>query len=108
MLHERGSVLCLTQRLLALRRRAPALQIGDYEPAEAPDGCFAYRRCLGGAQLLVALSFAPSSVEVPLPRGGSLLVSTDPARRVDRRVDGALCLGPEEGCIVALEVGDSA
>jgi alpha-glucosidase len=95
------SPLALTRRLLRLRRTTPALRLGDYQPLEAPDGCFAYLRTLGHDRVLAALNYTSETLELSLPAAGSLLVSTRPA--CDRRIrKQTIRLHPHEGCLLTL------
>src|SRR5262249_48245853 len=46
---DETSILHLYRRLLAVRRASPALQLGDLERLDAPDGTLAWRRAVPGA-----------------------------------------------------------
>jgi alpha-glucosidase len=97
-----ASALSLYRRLLALRRRTPALVAGAYCPVEADGDVLAYLRADGDDRCLVALNLGshPARLAVPAEAaGGRVLVSTHPGR------DGApvgptLELGGDEGTVV--------
>ncbi len=52
------SILTMTQRLLALRRRSPALSRGAYLELPAAGPLLAYQRTLGGESWIVILNFS--------------------------------------------------
>ena len=92
---DRDSMLSLYRRLIALRKRHPALIRGGYRSESAPDDVFAYRRTDPDGNVLIALNFAAD--ERRLPFGGELLLSSDP----QRAPSSALRLGPHEGVVLA-------
>jgi alpha-glucosidase len=99
---ETDSVLALHRSLLALRRREPALSVGDHEPVTARDGVLAYRRVHEGRALLVVLNLGEQGRSVPVPPtdlGGSILIDTKLAR-TGEAVGGTLALGACEGVLV--------
>ncbi len=64
---DEGSILHLYRRLLALRRRSPALQRGDLVTLDAPEGVLAYRRQPvdgEGDPVLVAVNFTREPVQL--------------------------------------------
>ncbi len=99
-----GSVLRHYQRLIALRRRLPALRTGMLRDV-APDhpGIIAYMRGGAGAGCLVAvnLSATPQALRLPpgVRAGGVLLTGAGPAPAV--RSDG-LTLAPWQSAVLAL------
>jgi len=96
-----GSMLTLHRRLLRLRRDAPALVGGGYEPVEAGGDVLAYRRDGPDGGYLVALNLGPrpARLAVPGPAPGRVLVSTHPDR--DGAPAGAtLELRGDEGVVV--------
>jgi alpha-glucosidase len=96
-----GSTLTLHRRLLRLRRDAPALVGGGYEPVGAGGDVLAYRRDGPGGGYLVALNLGPrpARLAVPGPAPGRVLVSTHPDR--DGEPAGAtLELRGDEGVVV--------
>jgi alpha-glucosidase len=70
-----GSILHLYRRLLAARRGSPALQVGDIEPLDVPDGILAWRRTAGADQRTIAISFRPDAVDLDLV--GEVVVASD-------------------------------
>jgi alpha-glucosidase len=96
------SMLALTRALLALRRAAPALAVGSYDPIEsAPDACFAYLRQFGDERWLIALNFAGTEQALRLPGMGSGRVAL--STQLDRAEDvnlATLHLRGNEGCVV--------
>ena len=96
-----GSMLSLHRRLLVLRRRAPALHGGGYEPVRADGDVLAYLRTGQGERWLVALNLGPGPAKVALPAGsGRVVVSTRPGRD-GARVAGTLELAGDEGVVVS-------
>jgi alpha-glucosidase len=75
---DRGSLLSLYRRLLALRRSEPALRAEAYRPLRATPDVLAYQRSLAGAHLTVVLNFSSRAVTVDLGEeaGGEILIST--------------------------------
>jgi glycosidase len=94
---DRGSLLHLYRRLLALRRRTPALSRGAQRPLEAPETVFAYERRHGRQRVVVALNFADEPVQLSLGRGAVAggLHTRAGARRP--RTLARIALGPCEG-----------
>jgi alpha-glucosidase len=96
------SILTLYRRLLELRRRMPALAIGDYSSLPATDGVLAYRRHHDGQTLIVLLNLTatPTTWTSSDVKGGHVLLST----LLDgNNVEGSsVALRADEGVIVAL------
>ena len=101
-----ASMFALQRDLLRRRRASPALRRGTYRTVgDAPDDVFAYVREAARERWLIALNFgsaASLNLAAVAPDGGRLLVSTDPARRVDVAVTDRLELGIDEGCLLRL------
>jgi alpha-glucosidase len=98
---DADSVLALYRRLLALRRRSPALRTGRYRQVGSSSTAFLYLREDAEERFLVALSFASAPIEVPTWRG-TVEVGTSVAREGERV--GRTCgLGPGEGLVIRLE-----
>ncbi len=98
------SMLSLTRRLLALRRKLLALHTGSYEPVQegVPEDCLAYlRRHEEGSSCLVALNFSGEERELRLPDAdkGRILVSTLLDREGAAGLD-LFHLRANEGCVV--------
>jgi alpha-glucosidase len=94
------SVLSLYRRLIALRKRQPALTSGGYCPESAPDDVFAYRRTDPDGDVLIALNFASRERRLPDAFRGVPLLSSDPQRTEDA-TGSALRLAPHEGVVLA-------
>jgi alpha-glucosidase len=74
-----GSVLHLYRRLLAARRACAALQTGDLQWVQAPEGVLAWLRRSGGEVRLVVANFAATPARVLTPRAYAVEVSSDGA-----------------------------
>ena len=97
-----ASMLALYRRLIALRRREPALHEGTHEPLEAGTDVMAYARSAGTRRLIVLLNFSTSEKPIStdlVPAGAVVLASTHADR--SGTVAGALILEPLEGVIVS-------
>jgi alpha-glucosidase len=99
-----ASMLTLHRRLLGLRRNAPALVTGGYDPVEADGDVLAYLRAAPGQRYLVALNLGPHPARLAVPGpapAGRVAVSTVPDR--DREAVGhVLELRGHEGAVVEL------
>jgi alpha-glucosidase len=101
------SMLTLYRRLIDLRRREPALEVGRFDPVEAQGDMLAYiRRARSGkGDFLIALNLGsqPHVLHRPanLPKG-AIALSTY-LDRAGERVGGDLHLRADEGVIVRLE-----
>jgi len=99
-----SSIYQLHRRLIALRRRHPALQVGSYRPLAAEGDLLAFVRETESERILVALNFGADSATVKLPSDnvkGRLLLSSF-CDRSDERVADALDLRGNEGVVVEL------
>jgi len=99
------SLLNFNRRLLEIRHREPALQVGGYRSLEAGRGLFAYLRDDGRSRLAVVLNFTrevqPAGI-VAASGSGRVALSTE----LDREGHVALAeleLRPNEGVIVKLD-----
>src|SRR6266566_3844045 len=90
-----NSILNLTHDLIALRKHRLIL-LGAYEPVDAPEGVWAFRR-EGGA--LVALNLGNEDAALDGVHG-AVLIASDRARD-EEMVDGVLELGPLDAAMVA-------
>jgi alpha-glucosidase len=97
------SMLTLHRRLLALRRSARALAVGDYAPVDAEPPVFAFRRSHERDAWITALNFgsAPATLELPGGRRGRIALSTH-LDREGERVDDTLALRADEGVLVKM------
>jgi len=100
---EPASMLVLHQQLLALRRRHPALALGDLTLLESsPPDVLAYERRRGDERVLVFLNLGATAREVVLPgwaHDARVLLSTLAAPPAPH--GGILVLRPDEGAILA-------
>ena len=96
-------MLSLYRRLLALRREAPALRLGDLELLDGPEHALVYRRTLRDSRFTVAIEMAGVDCELALP--GELAVALDSAGIADdaaeRDFDGRL---PADRALVLREL----
>ena len=105
---DQTSMLAFFRALTALRRAAPALQVGDYRPLDVEaEHVFAYLRRSGEEQIVVAVNFGdePRTLDLRgagIGAAGTVVLSTgmDRADRVDL---GQLGVRPNEGLIIRLE-----
>jgi alpha-glucosidase len=105
--YDPGSMLALHRRLLQLRRHAPALVSGGYQPVEADGDVLAYLRTWEDQRYLVALNLGPDLARLALPSlaAGRVVLSTDPSRD-GRPVGGRLDLRGDEGVVMTVPVGE--
>jgi glycosidase len=98
------SVLTLTRALLDLRRREPALSLGDWAPSTVEGDVLAYARTWGERRVVVVLNLEPmpKTVRFNAPLAGRIELSTHPAS-AHRPVDDRLELAGDEGVIIATE-----
>ncbi|WP_112382599.1 alpha-amylase family glycosyl hydrolase [Sphingomonas carotinifaciens] len=92
-----ASMLSLHRALLALRRRHPALGVGQFRLIEAQGDVLAYERVCGDDRIVVALNLGTTPHPVILPPGARrLLLSTTPDPFTDT-------LAPNQGVILQPE-----
>jgi alpha-glucosidase len=103
--HDPGSMLTLTRALLDLRRREPALSIGDWAPLLAEDHVLVYARTWRERRFVVALNLgaAPAAVRRN-DLAGSIALSTHPGC-TGQLVQDRLELAGDEAVIIATEQG---
>jgi alpha-glucosidase len=101
MRDDERSLLWLYRALIALRRREPALSIGDYAPLRSRNDIFTFMRRHQSDEILIALNIASEPRRLMLNRGGGVLLSTS-LDRTDEEVDGETMLRADEGVIVKL------
>jgi alpha-glucosidase len=103
------SLLTFYRRLLDLRRKEPALQIGHYLPAGQKKNLFAFVREHDETMLLIAVNLGTTRARLTVPRHmdvvGEVILGTDLAR-VGSKVREYVELGPDEGIIVRTEPSD--
>jgi alpha-glucosidase len=97
-----GSMLALTRALLELRRREPALSIGDFAPLAAEGDVLAYARSWGDRRLVVALNLAsmPRAIRFGEDLTGQIEISTQLGRAGQLVTDGVE-LGADEAVVIA-------
>ncbi len=93
------SLLALCRRAIWLRKRSPALLMGEYREIESPPGVFAFERRLGSEVVAVAVNTSLEEVQVELGFAGEVRLSTV-LYREHSKVDGALIIGPLGAAIV--------
>ena len=98
-----GSMLALTRALLKLRRREPALSLGDWTPLAVGDDLLAYARTWRDRRFVVVLNLdsVPQVVRFGEEMAGRVELSTH-AGRAGERVDGRVDLRENEGVIIAV------
>jgi alpha-glucosidase len=98
------SIYQLHRRLIALRRRCPALHAGSYRPLATDGDVLAFMREAGEERILVALNMGAAPAQMNLATGhaeGRLLLSTF-CDRTGERVAGTLRLRGNEGALIQL------
>jgi alpha-glucosidase len=94
------SFLSLHKRLIELRQREPALQVGDYQPVPAHGDVLAFEREDKGTRFLVALNLGHEEQTLVLKGlAGVVEVSTHLDREGDT-VEGVVELRGDEGVVV--------
>jgi alpha-glucosidase len=96
------SMLTLHRALLALRRREPALSVGDWAPVDADGDVLAWLRTHGDSRFLIALNLGADPASLPFDGSGEVVLSTLPGAE-GARVGGTIELRGDEGMIVRLE-----
>jgi len=98
-----ASMLSFYQRLLALRRGEPALEVGRFEPMDADGDVLAFIRRAreNEAEFLIALNLGSRPQELRIYEAGAIALSTH-LDRFGERVEKNVALRPDEGVIVRL------
>ena len=96
-----GSMLALHRALLALRRRHPALELGDMTMIPAAGDVLAFARNDGAERLVIALNLGGYAQSLDLPGRQRRLLSTVGA--IGDHPGGRLALLPDEGVILLQE-----
>ena len=96
------SMLTFTQKLIGLRRAAPALHIGEYRSLSAPLGLFAYLRAYGAERYVVVLNFTNREQVWPIPDEiGRLEIGLTTHLPNDKEIEGQqLSLHQNEGVVL--------
>ena len=102
-LHEDGtSLLWLYRRLLALRRRTPALTAGAYEPLRSRNDLLCFQRTLSGDAWLIALNTCHEPRRLAYTGRAVVRLSTY-LDREDETIDGTTLLRADEGVMLQLD-----
>jgi len=99
---DERSILHLYKALIALRRKLPALQSGDYLPIAAEGDLLLYRRQSEAAAVVIALNLGAEPVSIKSDAAGlngEILLSTFLDRQGEK-IQGALDLRGDEGVII--------
>jgi alpha-glucosidase len=96
------SMLALTKRCLALRRREPALKSGKWEGVSSDDSVLIYRRSCEQSRLLIALNFKSERSEARIPAANAVRLISTHGQCVPSAVDRNLELLPDEGIILSI------
>ncbi len=106
---DKDSLLAFYRRLLELRQKEPALQIGHYLPAGQKRNVFAFVREHGETTLLIAVNLGGTRARLAVPRHmdvtAEVILGTDPAR-VGGKIKEYIQLGPDEGIIARVYPAD--
>ena len=96
------SMLSLHRALIDLRRREPALAVGDYAPIASDGPVLAYLREQGDRRYLIALNFSNETARLMPPEapGSGEIVLSSHLDRAGETVADVLGLRPDEGVIV--------
>ena len=102
LMSEPHSLPRLYKRLIELRRREPALTIGDYRPLRSRNDVLLYKRALGRTEIVVALNTRHEPRKLEWQGSGLQLLSTYLDNEGAPR-DGPLLLRPDEGLLLKIE-----
>jgi alpha-glucosidase len=100
---DERSILTLYRRLIALRRKHPALSTGAYIPVQAQGAVLAYQRRADDDHLLILLNLShePETIRLPQEAGGArILLSTHLDR--EGQISAVVEVRPSEGMIIDL------
>jgi alpha-glucosidase len=107
---DQTSILSLHKRLIAARRRSPALSLGSYRPLAAAGDLLLFLREADDQRVLVALNLGAEPVSVAIPAlavRGRVMVSSF-GDRDGERVDRAVDLRANEGLVIDIGVDPRA
>jgi alpha-glucosidase len=97
------SLYNLHRRLLALRRKHPALATGGYRPVAAAGDVLAFIREQAGERLLVAVNFAESPAAVVCPSGKGTVLLSIVGDRSGEAAGERIALAANDGVVVKLD-----
>jgi len=97
-----ASMLSLHRDLLRLRRRHPALAIGDMTMMAADGAVLGYERRHGAERVIVLLNMSADPAQTALPAGviATAVLSTASTIEPDRNLRGTITLQPDEGLLL--------
>jgi len=98
-----GSLYNLYRRLIALRRKHPALATGGYRPFMTEGQVLAYVREHAADRFLVALNLGAAPASVPLPEGQGTVALSVVGDRCGERVRERLNLVGNDGVLIKLD-----
>jgi alpha-glucosidase len=98
------SVLALYRRLLALRRRSPAIRSGTHRRIEAGPRLMAFLREARALRHLVVVNLSSEPAAFGLGGGGTVEVATS-ARLEGRRIEGTCRLEGDQAVVILLDRG---
>ena len=102
-INDPAAMLNFYRRLLAMRRKYPALHQGNYTPLDGmPEGCFVYQRSEAGQTFTVALNFTGVPQLLSMDGDGIILLSTHLDREGAVNLQ-SLNLRENEGVIIQMQ-----
>ena len=97
---QKDSILHLYRKLIALRRKHPALVNGKMHAVAAVNSLLRFERCGSGERILILLNMGHTQILAVAGRG--LIVASTRSPREHEAVDGVVELSASEGLIVKL------
>ena len=100
-----SSMLSLYKKLIQLRQREPALNVGRYAPVHASEQMSAYIRQSGGTRFLILLNFSHRACFFQPEHQtfqGTIVVATEPERE-GKQLTQTIYLDGDEGLVVRLD-----
>lgn len=105
---DKNSILSFYRRLIEIRKKEPALSIGNFIPVPSSGNLIVFLRELDGKRFLVALNLGDSPEELKLnvsEFSGKVLVATD-IKREGSYVRDAISLKGNEGLLIQENIPD--
>jgi alpha-glucosidase len=97
------SMLTLHRRLIELRRKEPAIAVGDYQPIVAPAPVIGYVRRWEGRAFAVALNLSAAPVVVALPGVRGRIAISTALDREGEAVAESVALRADEGVVIDVD-----
>ena len=94
------SILHLYRRLLALRRKSAALNLGSFAVLESPGGTLVYERAYGDERFIVVVNFSDEAVNFGDGNGGRMPAQGEVVLASYRTGAGSAGTIPPEGAVV--------